>query len=514
MEPNLLAGLEPTLDMIAEELEDALWECQRSTPLPDQTYRGVLPYTGQSRLDPGILYLVKPEQGSAFPEGYSCVSSRRVSGWGNRLCFPGKSEDAILQQLLELFCRLRDQEAQLNRLVFSGGSLEELCRLGQSLTGKAVCIHDDWFLLIAMSEDAMEIMPPERLSGSNKGLVPRQVLEEFKFDTDYDRTYSQQRCQLWTNAPNSGRCLYVNLWEEQRYRGRLLLFESDRAFRRLDYLMAESLAQRARLLMRQQKRQRGLQYRNLDDMISALLEGREPEPGDLRFLLDTLKWQEEDPYLCVRLQSQQEEISEVLGHVLHSDLFRFFPGSYIMYLGRQQCLILNLAKSGLSLSEIRYRLSPLCRDYCLYAGVSAPVNGIQALKQAARQSDIALERAFYRRNEQWILPFSDCALEHMLDSIETVLEPRYLAAAEWFTLLGYDREKDTRYFETLKTYLLLERDIPKTAEKLIIHRTTLLYRLKKIISLTGLDLDDPDRRLYLLLSLRLLEQQRLIPADR
>lgn len=513
MEPNPYPSLDPTLDMIAGELERSGWECQCATPFPDQSYRLVLPYTGQSPLDPGILYFVQPEQAEAFPEGYGCVSARPVPGRGNRLRCPGKGGEAILQRLLELFCRLRDQEAQLNRLVFSGGSLEELCRLGQALTGKALCIHDDWFIVVAMSEEAMKIMPPEQLTPSGKGLVPRQILEEFKFDTDYDRTYSQQRCQLWTDSSGSGRCLYVNLWEERRYRGRLLLFESDRAFTRLDYLMAECLAQRAALLLRRQKSPSGGQYRNLDDLIGGLLEGREPEPGDLRFLLDTLKWQQEDPLLCVRLQSQQEKLSEVLGHVLHSDLFRSFPGSYIMYLGRQQCIILNLAKSGLSLSEIRYRLSPLCRDYCLYAGVSSPVAGILALSQAARQADIALEQAFYRRNEQWILSFSDCALDHMLGSVQTELEPRYLAAAEWFTLLEYDRQRDTRYFETLKAYLLLERDIPKTAEKLIIHRTTLIYRLKKIGALTGLDLDDPDRRLYLLISLRLLEQQRLIPAS-
>ena len=63
------------------------------------------------------------------------------------------------------------------------------------------------------------------------------------------------------------------------------------------------------------------------------------------------------------------------------------------------------------------------------------------------------------------------------------------------------------YFDTLKTYLLHERDIPKTSEALIIHRTTLLYRLKKIQSQWNLNLEDPWQRLYLMLSLWILEQQ-------
>lgn len=104
-------------------------------------------------------------------------------------------------------------------------------------------------------------------------------------------------------------------------------------------------------------------------------------------------------------------------------------------------------------------------------------------------------------------------MDYLLTNIQSGLEPRYLAAPEWLTLLRYDQEKDTQYFETLRAWLRCERNIPETAQKLIIHRTTLVYRLKKIAALTGLDLDDPQRRLYLLLSLQLLELHRLVPED-
>lgn len=514
MDTTTILRFEPTMDLLVEALESLGWECQRSTPFPDRQYRGILPFAGQSRLEPGMLYLVPPEQESLFPmEGYACVSSRRIRGHDNRLWCPGRPWEELLRHLLDWFAQLQEQQSQLDQLIFSGGNLEDLCRLGQSLSGLPLCIHDDWFILIAMSDAAQGIMPPERLGAGGKPLVPRQVLEEFKFDTDYDHTYAQQGCQLWHNASGTGQCLYVNLWEDSRYLGRLLMLGSDAPFRRRDYLLAEVLAQRAGFLLRQPKHPDRRPYRNLDDLMELFLEGERWEPGELRFLLDTLAWKEDDPLLCIRLQSQQEEISEVLGHVLHSDLFRFFPNSYIMYLGRQQCLVVNLARSKFQPTELHYRLSPLCRDYCLYAGVSAPVAGIRALHQAARQADIALEQAFFQKNQEWILFFSDCALDYMLKSLGGDLEPRYLAAAEWFTLLAYDEARGTRYFDTLKTFLLLERDIPKTAQALIIHRTTLLYRIQKILDLTGLDLENPDQRLYLLLSLRLLEQRRLIQSS-
>ncbi|MBK5242741.1 MAG: helix-turn-helix domain-containing protein [Clostridium sp.] len=40
----------------------------------------------------------------------------------------------------------------------------------------------------------------------------------------------------------------------------------------------------------------------------------------------------------------------------------------------------------------------------------------------------------------------------------------------------------------------------KTSKALIIHRNTLLYRLNRIMQLTGIDLDDTDTCTHLLLS--------------
>ena len=44
-----------------------------------------------------------------------------------------------------------------------------------------------------------------------------------------------------------------------------------------------------------------------------------------------------------------------------------------------------------------------------------------------------------------------------------------------------------------------------TAHALYIHRSTLTYRLEKMQELTGIDLADPDTRLYLQISIKLLE---------
>lgn len=260
-------------------------------------------------------------------------------------------------------------------------------------------------------------------------------------------------------------------------------------------------------LLRRKQLGENMSYRSMDDIVFDLLQGKQPDPADMAQLLNMLNWGKSDHFLCVRIKNQQANVTAVMEHVLHSDLFRAFPGSYIMFTGHEQCLILDLSRNPLTQAQIHHQLAPLCRDYCLYAGISSPVTDIRDLHLAYYQADIALDQAFKLRSDKWIIPFSHCALEHILSSLDSPLQPWHLAAPELQSLIRYDREKGTQYFETFREYLLQERDIPRTAEKLIIHRTTLLYRLKKIRSLISVDLDDPWQRLYLTLSLWILEKE-------
>ena len=54
-------------------------------------------------------------------------------------------------------------------------------------------------------------------------------------------------------------------------------------------------------------------------------------------------------------------------------------------------------------------------------------------------------------------------------------------------------------------YIALERNISMTAKRMHMHRNSIIYRLQKIQDVLELDLDDPDVRLRLMISFRILE---------
>lgn len=74
-------------------------------------------------------------------------------------------------------------------------------------------------------------------------------------------------------------------------------------------------------------------------------------------------------------------------------------------------------------------------------------------------------------------------------------------------LRKYDEEHRTDFFRTLRVYLEQNMNISHTSDELIIHRSTLLYRLDRIQALTGMNLNAPRLRFILLYSYYLMDDQ-------
>ena len=79
-------------------------------------------------------------------------------------------------------------------------------------------------------------------------------------------------------------------------------------------------------------------------------------------------------------------------------------------------------------------------------------------------------------------------------------------------LRRYDERHGTDFYNTLYQYLLAERNVVATAKALFIHRNSMIYRLQRIQQLLDVDLDDPNVRLYLLLSYQIDWSRRNLPV--
>jgi DNA-binding PucR family transcriptional regulator len=73
-------------------------------------------------------------------------------------------------------------------------------------------------------------------------------------------------------------------------------------------------------------------------------------------------------------------------------------------------------------------------------------------------------------------------------------------------LVEHDRERRSDLVRTLRAYFAAGSNASEAADRMFLHRNSMLYRLERIQKLTGLDLKDPGASLALRLGLLALEK--------
>lgn len=145
-----------------------------------------------------------------------------------------------------------------------------------------------------------------------------------------------------------------------------------------------------------------------------------------------------------------------------------------------------------------------------HMGVSLVFSDASKLSVAYRQAEAAVKLGIKRAAPGEAFFYSKYYLEDILRHYTDVmpLEDTY---THYIDRLIDDNNGACSNVKLLYYYLCSERNISLTAKHMHMHRNSVIYRLQKIEGALSLDMDDPDVRLRLLISLKILEMLGKIP---
>ena len=99
-----------------------------------------------------------------------------------------------------------------------------------------------------------------------------------------------------------------------------------------------------------------------------------------------------------------------------------------------------------------------------------------------------------------LVEVKDYVLYYLRDEILENVDTRGLLHPALAKLARYDEANQSSLLETLKVYLMYDRNAQRCANTLYLHRNSLQYRVRRIQEIAGIDLENPDDRAYLRLS--------------
>lgn len=178
---------------------------------------------------------------------------------------------------------------------------------------------------------------------------------------------------------------------------------------------------------------------------------------------------------------------------------RFYDTKSLIYNG-EIVLLLTVPKNQLLSPEQIDKVHQICTENGLYAGMSNCFQDITKLAEYYKQALRGIELGICTSNMPNLFVYEDYYLEHVKnifmqkESSDTFCHPKMKF------LLDYDKEHKSELAYTLYMYLINERNIAAASAAMNMHRTSLVYRFKKINSLIGEDFDNYKNRQYMILS--------------
>lgn len=136
-------------------------------------------------------------------------------------------------------------------------------------------------------------------------------------------------------------------------------------------------------------------------------------------------------------------------------------------------------------------------------GVSEEFSEIRALRRFAVQAQDALQLSSHQEQPPSVSFYEDMVLFQLLQ----MAQPQE-ALGRMAERLLKDLPEQTALLETLACYIKNDCSAKRTAEEMFLHANTLHYRLRKIETLLGRDLDRAEDRFDVMLGLKLYEYQR------
>lgn len=474
--------------------------------------KGFRPTAAISDGKPHIEGLRFPQDGQEYdPTGdfAQIVSGRAASGGGSfqtalvcgvdMVLLPSANAQQLCNEVLEAFSFFDRWERRLLMALLEGRSLQDLLDIAHQVFQRPMFIKSDssWVFAITGGYDISVHPDWARLEDS---AVTKQsdfnAVKAVSLDPEFQMTFLQHYPAILMSPFYQGNVLHANVWLEDRRVCEIVAVENGRPFVQGDvHLMYQFSA----IVERYMKSNRPL-YLSLSGLSAFfvdLIDGQPVTPLNFDVARKTANWGERDDLtvVCIGGCSQCETpIMSVLRERLMDTLRYSCTFSY----NSQIVCVVDVSKNDGYDALIQF-LSELIPQDAFRWGVSYEFTGIEQVPDHYRQAAQLLQRACAAGKTS--LTMYEAVLSLMEERLNSLPELQSLVHPDVRRLQQIDRQSESQYVKTLLEYLICGGNYTDTAQRLGLHRNSLIYRMTRIQEIIHCNLDDLHTRKVLLFSL-------------
>lgn len=241
----------------------------------------------------------------------------------------------------------------------------------------------------------------------------------------------------------------------------------------------------------------------IEKHLRALFNPAAP-PDETYIALSQLGWDDQADYAVCAAETLSGDMQYGPTHALCDRMESAVPQCCAFYMPASAvCVIRIVQESAGQLAA----LDAFCGKEGLRLGQTSVLRGLSLLPQRLEQARYTLSKA--KTANVTTLDFGSAADDYIIEKSVSEFPANLVCSRSVLAMAAYDKAHKTAYIETAARYIANRFNAVKTANDLFIHRSTFLYRLERIKTQFGLDMDSKDAlSIQTQVSLRIMEENK------
>ncbi len=421
------------------------------------------------------------------------------------------SFNAWFNRINRIFSEYYQWASMLTAALLHSPSLQDISAFGESFFGNPVLILDRNFCLLNKADPDIQIAWAFHQRTQDR-MLPEEMISIIKVKSGHQSLNSGSHAFFISNdyLAYNIQFLHVN-------RGNaiftLAVLEKNEPLRKLSIDALRYFADCVYTVLCQSSFHYGHSLR-FEGFVKKLLSNEQIELAVIDQYLSLMNWRNRDNYICLTFEINCWDRASSAYHSICMNLESSFPQTFAFLYDDRIVAIVNLDKAQLTHDAMIQQLTFFLREHLLHVGVSYTFFDFSTVISYFKQSSAALEMGALYSPDIWCYRFEDYALPYFMHYGTTQINGRHLCHPGLVQLWIYDSLNKTMLLETLFEYLTTGLNATATAKHLFIHRNTFYQRLDKIVQIINADLNDPNTRLYMLMSYSFVDLLKLKPVQK
>lgn len=413
----------------------------------------------------------------------------------------------LLNDILEIFDLYNDWEEQITGFSYDFEGIKNMLEYSKTIFNGYFSISDTNFNYVytdtALLED-QEYFDEKNKSLPNINMIKDMISEPFFYECE-----TLHEVFVYPNYNCDVNCLCYNFFKKGQYTGRLLFMNSDSKYTLEQKYLLHFLGELINKLIDQLHSPifSSPNYINFKELMMQMLSGIDSPAIILEQSLGEIEWKKDDDFILILMKSYFPKSALDTNYINCISLESLSTNSFATPYKNDIVHVINISRLDIPYNTLFNKINEFIRENMFRMGISRTFNNFSNLLYAYRQAQNALKLGQLQKDQQWSYHFKDFALDYIIDNSLFELPAEFVCHPGLLKLMKYDKTNHTDLFVSLKTHIDCKYSITMTAEKLFIHRTTLLDRLKRICIIHPFKLDDPKELLYIRISYEILTQR-------